>query len=44
MALLDAAKDWLSRYGLEGFLWIAEAPPHEEPEKVSLQIDLEEIT
>mgnify|MGYP000311825837 CR=1 FL=1 len=44
MALSDMAKDWLSRYELEGFLWITDAPPHEEPEKVSLQIDLEEIT
>ena len=44
MALSDAAKDWFSRNGLEEFLQIAEAPPHEEPERVALQIDLDEIT
>ena len=44
MALSDAAKHWLSRNGLEEFLQIAEAPLHEEPERVALQIDLDEIT
>ena len=44
MALSEAAKTWFNRHGLEGFLRIAEAPPHEEPEKVALRIDLEEIT
>ena len=44
MALSDASKDWLNKYGLDGFLRIAEAPPYEELEKVSLRIDLDEIT
>ena len=44
MALSDVAKDWLIRNGLEGFLRISVAPPHEEPDKATLQIDVEEIT
>ena len=43
MALSDATKTWFSRHKLEGFLQIAEAPHYEEPEKVGLQVNLEEI-
>ena len=35
---------WFTQHGLEGFLRIAEAPPHDEPGKVAKKIDLEEIT
>ena len=31
MALLDAAREWFTKNGLEGFLCIADPPPHEEP-------------
>ena len=44
MALSETAKKWLTQNGLEGFLRVVEAPPHEEPEKVAQKIDLEEIT
>ena len=44
MALFETAKKWFTQHGLEGFLRIAEAPPHDEPEKVAKKIDLEEIT
>ena len=44
MALSIAAREWFSKHGLEGFLRVADASPHEEPEKVAPRIDLEEIT
>ena len=44
MALSETAKNVFTHHGLEGFLRIEEAPPHEEPEKVAKKIDLEEIT
>ena len=44
MAFSTATKDWLSKNGLEGFLRVADAPPHEEPEKVAATIDLKEIS
>ena len=44
MALSTATREWFSEHGLEGFLRVADAPPHEEPEKVAPPIDLEEIT
>ena len=44
MALSTTAKEWFSKYRLEGFLRVVDAPPHEEPEKVAPTIDLEEIT
>ena len=44
MALSETAKKWFTQHGLEGFLRIAEAPPHEEVEKVAKKIDLEVIT
>ena len=31
MALSTTAKEWFSKYHLEGFLRVADAPPHEEP-------------
>ena len=37
-------KDWLIKHGWEGFLRVAEVPPHEEPEKVTSTIDLEEMS
>ena len=43
MALSIEAKGWLTKHGLEGLIRVAMAPPHKEPEKVALQIDLEEI-
>ena len=43
MALSDAAREWFTNKGLEGFLHIAKAPPHEELEQVALTIDLAEI-
>ena len=44
MALSDAAREWFTKNGLEGFLRIADAPPHEEPKHVASTIDLAEIT
>ena len=44
MAFSTATKDWLSKNGLEGFLRVVDAPPHEEPEKVTSMIDLKEIS
>ena len=44
MALSDAAREWFTKNGLEGFLRIADAPPHEEPEQVAPTIDLAKIT
>ena len=44
MALSDKAKEWFTKNGLEGFLRIADAPPHEELEQVAATIDLVEIT
>ena len=44
MALSDEAKQWLTEHGLEGFLRIADAPPHDEPKHVTATINLSEIT
>ena len=44
MELSEIAKKWFTQHGLEGFLQIIEAPPHNEPGKVAKKIDLEEIT
>ena len=44
MALSTATREWFRKNNLEGFLRIANAPPHEEPEKGAPTIDLEEIT
>ena len=43
MALSTATREWFSEHGLEGFLRIADAQPHDKPEKVTPTIDLEEI-
>ena len=32
MALSEEERQWLTENGLEGFLRIADTPPHEEPE------------
>ena len=32
MSLSDATKEWFTKNGLEGFLRIVDAPPHEKPE------------
>ena len=44
MALSEEAKQWLTKHGLEGFLRIADAPTHDEPEQAAATIDLSEIT
>ena len=44
MALSDEGKQWLTEHGLEGFLRIADAPPHDEPKHVTATINLSEIT
>ena len=44
MALSEEARQWLTDNELEGFLRIADAPPHEEPEQAATSIDLSEIT
>ena len=44
MALSDAAKTRFNRHELKGLFRIVEAPSHEEPVKVTLWINLEEIT
>ena len=44
MALSEEERQWLTENGLEGFLRIADAPPHEEPEQAATSIDLSEIT
>ena len=43
MALSKEARDWLLKHGPEGLLRVAEAPPHEEPEKVATTINLDEL-
>ena len=43
MALSTATKEWFSKHGLDGFPRVVDAPPHDEPEKVTPTIDLEEI-
>ena len=42
--LSEAAKKWFRQHGLEGFLTIMEAPPHQEADKVIKGIDTEVIT
>ena len=42
--LSEAAKKWLRQHGLEGFLTIMEARPHQEVDKVIKEIDTEVIT
>ena len=44
MALSDATKNWFNKNGLQRLLRVVKATLHEEPEKVALQINLEEIT
>ena len=44
MVLSDEAREWLIASGLEGFLCIADAPQHDEPEQAAATIDLSEIT
>ena len=44
MALSKEARQFLTENGLEGFMCIADAPPHEEPEHAATSIDLSEIT
>ena len=44
MALSTSTRDWFNKHGLEGFLRVVDAPPHEEPEKIVARIDLEEIS
>ena len=44
MALSDEGKQWLTEHGLKGFLCIADAPSHDEPEQAAATIDLSEIT
>mgnify|MGYP006957879905 CR=1 FL=1 len=44
MALSTATRDWLNKNDLERFIQVADAPPHEEPEKVSTMINLDEIS
>ena len=44
MALSEEARQWLTENGLEGFLQIADAPPHVELEQAAATIDLSEIT
>ena len=41
---MNATRDWLTKNGLEGFIQVADAPPHEEPEKVASMIELDEIS
>ena len=43
MALSKGARQWLTENGLEGFLCIPGALPHEEPEPATTTIDLSEI-
>ena len=43
MALSNTAREWFTKNGLEGFLRIANAPPHEEPKQVAPTVDLAEI-
>ena len=44
MALSVEAKDWFQRKGLKGFIRVAEAQPHKEPEKVATTIDIDGIS
>ena len=44
MALSKEEKQWLTEHGLEGFLHIVDALPHDEPEQAATTIDLSEIT
>ena len=44
MVLLDKAREWFTENGLEGFLCIADAPPHDELGQVASMIGLAEIT
>ena len=44
MALSNATRDWLIKNSLEGFIRVAEAPPHEEPEMVAATIDLDGLS
>ena len=44
MALSNAAREWFTKNGLEGFLRIADSLLHEDLEQVAPTIDLEEIT
>ena len=44
MALSEMTKKWFTQYGLEGFLRVVEAPPHEKSENVTKEIDIKVIT
>ena len=44
MVFSTKAKDWLTKHGLEGFIWVAKAPPHMKLEKVATTINTEGIS
>ena len=44
MALLEEARQCMTKNGLEGLLRIADAPPHAKPEQAATTIDLSEVT
>ena len=44
MALSREAKDWLQKHGLQGFIRVVEAPPHQDPKKVAKSIDVDDIS
>ena len=44
MDLSKEARQWPTKHGLEGFLHIADTPPHAEPEQAATTIDLSKIT
>ena len=43
MTLSEKAKEWFTQHGLERFLRVAEAPLHDEVEKVAKKMNLEVI-
>ena len=44
MVLFVEVKDWLQNNRVEGFIRVAEALPHKDPEKIAKTIDVEDIS
>ena len=44
MELSMEVKDGFQKHSLEGFIWVIEALPHQKPDKIGKQIDVEGIS
>ena len=44
MELSTKLKEWLQKHGLEGFIWVVEAPPHPDVQEVAKKLNVDTIT